>query len=299
MRSFLVLFVSLALAAGLSAQIFVVYAGSQTNGGVITAYNLDGSLANASLITGVNYPTGLTQSGGNLFVVRNGDITVSKYTTAGTTVSSALFTPSNYPGSITASEDGTRLFISTTDFNSQAGKIEEYTAAGGLVNATLVTGLGRLTTIAEGGGNLFFANNGPINVYTTGGALVTNDLLPGINGLALAVSGSTLFVSDGNTIGKYTTVGGTVNATFLTGFPDYVTDLAVAGGALYILNRNHGTIGAYNLDGTTINAALITGLNASATVYGFAIAIPEPSTYAAILGAVALGGVMIRRRRAA
>jgi DNA-binding beta-propeller fold protein YncE len=290
-------FLLLALPGVLCGQIFLVYPGAQPNEGYIATYNLDGTPANASLISGLNFPVAVAESGGNLFEVNNSSITIGKYTTGGTPISTTLFTPSNYPGSIAVSEDGTRVFVATTDFNSQNGRIEEYTSGGGTVSTGLVTGLGRLSTLVEGGGDLFFANNGPISVFTTGGTMLSTDLIPGVNGLALAVSGNRLFVSDSNTntIGEYTTSGVAVNTFLVTGLTDYTTDLAVAGDKLYFLNRNHGTIGVYDLTTSALNLSLVTGLG-NGSVYGFAVAVPEPSTFAAILGAVVLSGVMLHRR---
>jgi DNA-binding beta-propeller fold protein YncE len=289
----------LGLPGMLSGQIFLVYSGSQPNEGFISSYNLDGTPANASLISGLNFPVAVAQSDGNLYEVNNSSITIGKYTTAGAPISSTLFTPSNYPGSIAVSEDGTRVFVATTDFNSQNGRIEEYTSAGGTISTGLVTGLGRLTTLVEGGGELFFANNGPVSVFTTGGTMLSTDLIPGVNGLAVAVSGNRLFVSDSsnNTIGEYTTSGAVVNTFLVTGLSDGTTDLAVAGDKLYFLNRSHGTLGVYDLDTTALNRSLVTGLGSG--LYGFAVAIPEPSTGAAILGLLALAGVMLHRRRRA
>ncbi len=291
------LVIFLAQAASLEAQIFVVYSGSNTNEGGIASYNLNGTSANPSLVTGLNVSVALTYTNGNLFVVNNASITVGEYTTSGAPVSTTLLTPINYPLVMAASEDGSHLFVGTTDFNSLDGRISSYSSAGSPVTTSLITGLGRLTTIVESGGKLYFANNGPISVFTTGGSEITTNLVPGLSGLALAISGSTLYVSNGNTIGTYTTSGDAINATFITGFPDYITDLAVAGGQLYVMNRQQGTIGLYNLDGSLVNAALVTAL--PGTVQGFAIAIPEPSTYAAIFGVMALVGVLFRRRRQA
>lgn len=281
---------ALILAGSLTAQIFVI-----DSAGSIASYNFDGTLANASLVTGLNYPVSITHSNGTLFVANNSSITVGAYTTAGATVSSTLLTPINYPLAITASEDGNHLFVATTNFNSLDGRISVYSSAGATETASLITGFSRFTTLVERGGNLYFANDGPISVYTTGGSLVTNDLLPGVNGRALAISGSTLYVANANRISTYTTAGVELNATFITSLPDYATDLAVAGGQLFVLNRQQGTIGQYNLDGSVVNAALVTGL--PNTVQGFAIAIPEPSTYAAIFGGLGLVGAMIHRRR--
>jgi DNA-binding beta-propeller fold protein YncE len=292
--------VFLLFAGRAGAQIFVVYAGSQPNEGFIASYNLDGTLANASLISGLNFPVSAASSGGYIYEVNNSSITVGKYTTAGATVSSTLFTPINYPGAITVSEDGTTLFVATTNFNSLDGRIGKYTSSGATINSSLITGLGRVSTLAEGGGQLFLANNGPLSTYSTDGTLLSADLIPTVNTLALAVSGSRLFVLDSNTntIGEYTTAGVAVNTFLVTGLQEYVTVMTVAGDKLYFLNQNHGFIGVYDLNTTALNTSFITGLG-NGSVYGFAVAaVPEPSTYAALLGAAALAGMMIRRRTA-
>jgi hypothetical protein len=51
-------------------------------------------------------------------------------------------------------------------------------SAGSPVTTSLITGLGRLTTIVESGGKLYFANNGPISVFTTGGSEITTNWCP-------------------------------------------------------------------------------------------------------------------------
>ena len=61
------------------------------------------------------------------------------------------------------------------------------------------------------------------------------------------------------TIGEYTTSGGTVNATLISGLsnPDGV---AVSGSDLFVVNPGNGTIGEYTTSGATVNPSLVSGL---------------------------------------
>lgn len=89
---------------------------------------------------------------------------------------------------------------------------------------------------------------------------------PLISGLASAyhsfVSGTDLYVASnsGNTVGKYTTGGATVNAALISGLdgPFY---LAVSGNDLYVGNYDGGTIGRYTTAGSIVNSSFITGLS--------------------------------------
>ena len=61
----------------------------------------------------------------------------------------------------------------------------------------------------------------------------------------------------GTTIGKYTTSGGTVNASFITGL-NLPTDMALDGsGHIFVVNSRSSTIGEYTTSGGTVNASLI------------------------------------------
>src|SRR5436190_607352 len=104
-----------------------------------------------------------------------------------------------------------------------------------------------------------------VGVYTTSGATVNPDLLPGITSLrGIAVSGDKLFVahgfgrSGGYGIGEYTTSGATVNAKLF----DQVEaeDIALSGDKLFASNFGIGTVGEYTTSGETISPALISGL---------------------------------------
>ena len=104
--------------------------------------------------------------------------------------------------------------------------------------------------------------NNRIGEYTTSGGAVNPSLVTGLSApVAIAVSGSDLFVvNDTGTIGEYTTSGATVNASLITGLSS-PTAVAVSGGDLFVTNAGNGTIAEYTTSGATVNASLVTGLS--------------------------------------
>ncbi len=185
--------------------------------------------------------------------------------------------------------------------------IGEYTTSGTTVNNALITGLGFPDYVVASGSNLFVLNDttgtpgtptGTIGEYTLTGAAVNTALVTGLfYPASMVVSGSDLFVAntDSNVVAEYTTSGTLVNSSFLTlNSPSY---MAVSGSDLYVVyNGSNGTtVGEYTTSGSTVNADLISGLG---SVFGIT-AIPEPSAYAGILGALTLGFTVLRRKRMA
>ena len=75
----------------------------------------------------------------------------------------------------------------------------------------------------------------------------------------------------------------------------------VGAGSIVLANGNTTNVELNFINGIAMDTTSVpgaTGLTAYVTILSFDIqAIPEPSTYAAILGALALAGVLIRRRR--
>ncbi|MGA2068388.1 MAG: PEP-CTERM sorting domain-containing protein [Thermoguttaceae bacterium] len=71
----------------------------------------------------------------------------------------------------------------------------------------------------------------------------------------------------GTTVGKYTTAGATVNASFITGL-SMPSDMVLDGsGHIFVVNNGTHTIGEYTTSGTTVNASLFT-TPASAWAWG-------------------------------
>src|SRR3954468_11606059 len=63
-----------------------------------------------------------------------------------------------------------------------------------------------------------------------------------------------------DTIGEYTTAGGTVNPALVSGLSS-PRGIAVSGSDLFVVNSGNGTIGKYTTAGAMVNPALISGLS--------------------------------------
>jgi len=75
-----------------------------------------------------------------------------------------------------------QLFVANSG-GQYGDNIGEYTTAGAMVNASLVTGLSNPLGVAVSGGDIFVANynSGTIGEYTTGGATVNASLVTGLD----------------------------------------------------------------------------------------------------------------------
>jgi uncharacterized repeat protein (TIGR01451 family) len=223
------------------------------------------TLISSSFVTGLDDPSAVVVSGGDLFVV-NGN-TIGQYNaTTGATINASLVTGLVYAAEIAVS--GGDLFVT----NNQVGTIGEYNATtGATINASLVSGLTNPGAIAVSGGDLFVtSNSGTIGEYdATTGATINASLVSGLSGVSgIAVSGGDLFVASSfpgvddysnasGTIGQYNaTTGATINASLITGL-SYPGEIEVSGGNLYV--GSNDSIGEYTLTGATINAALVAG----------------------------------------
>jgi len=129
-----------------------IYVVNNVNG-TIGEYTTSGATVNASLVSGLNYPTGIAVSGSNLFVTNYYDNTlgesnsIGEYTTSGAVVNASLFSVLGDPQGIAVS--GSDLFVA--NYNPAypgIGSIGEYTTSGGTVTRLLVTGLSSPVGIA-------------------------------------------------------------------------------------------------------------------------------------------------------
>jgi hypothetical protein len=115
------------------------------------------------------------------------------------------------------------------------------------------------------GSNLFVVNPGwgTIGEYTTSGGIVNPSLVSGLYGLThIAASGSDLFVP----LWAGFTVGeyttsGGVVNPSLISESNEPFGIAVSGSNIFVTNYYAGTIGEYGTDGSTVNASLISGLS--------------------------------------
>ncbi len=274
-----------------AAQIFV----TDSLGNKITTYHFDGSIANPTLVAGLQAPYGLAISGTDLFVVNSSNNTLGMYTTAGAVQKASLI--ANLGGPQVVSVSGNSLFVST-QFSTRISLYFLSGTTASLGNASLATGFDYITGIGVSGSNLFVldaGNNvadgsGSVAMYTISGTtatLVNGALITGLNvPSGMAVHGSDLYITDfydgassSGSIQKFTVSGSTATGGLLVGgslvnFPNAiaVTDDA---STLFITNSgpgpaDGGSIGEFTSSGDTVNAALVTGL--SSNLLGIAVA---------------------------
>jgi len=244
-------------------------------GGGITGGNV--TLGSAILTTGGNNTSttysgiisgtgGLVKQGSGVFTLTGANI----YSTGGTVINAGTLLANNTSGSATGT--GALTVNSTGTFGGS-----------GTVSGAATANSGSF--LAPG------ASSGAVGTLTFASTLNISGLAGGSSGLLFnldTVGASDKIVSGALTIGSgvldfndfsFTTLGG-------YGVGDYT---------LFSASSIIGTLGS-NLTGT------VGGLNGSLAVVGNDVvlsvtAIPEPSTYAAIAGALTLGGVLIARRR--
>lgn len=192
------------------------------------------------------------------------------------------------------------MFVAESEYYYTVGK---YTTSGQAVSDYFIT-LSRAYGIAVSGSNLFVttSSGGQLGKYSTLDGTGNPFFITSAYGASgIAVSGSTLYVvmNGGTTVATYDAdTGATLNSAFITGFAG-ARGIAVSGSNLFVVDNSNHRVGEFNADtGATINASFITFSNLQYPS-GIAVegaAVPEPSTYAAMMGLASVGFVMIRRR---
>jgi hypothetical protein len=279
---------AISLAAGVMTTISLlpITAGAQiyvTNfaKGTVGEYNLDGTVVNAKLISGLAEPIGIAISGSTLYVSNNQIGTIGEYTTSGKTINAKLLSALGNNNSLCFALSGSNIFVSNFAEDTISNTIGEYTTSGAVIQDPLISELAGPQGLAVSGGNLYVANSNKANgiytigKYSTSGASINSALITGLDGpLGIAVSGTSIFVTNyfSGTIGAYTTSGATINTALIKGL-DKPGGIAIAGSHLYVTSGN-GTVGEYNLNGTVVNAKLISGLDGPV---GLAVVIISPS----------------------
>jgi hypothetical protein len=243
-----------------SSHIFVVNSPNSTTG-TIGKYNLDGTVVNATLISGVSVKSEDIAVFGSSLYVGNGH-KISEYSLDGTLINDSRVTLANghVLRGITVSSLG--IFVVDQDTLGGSGlKIGAYNLDGTTNNASLITGLTSPRDVAISGARLFVSDDvlGRVSEYNAidGSTVILNRITSGVGGF-LAVSETSLYF-----IGN---VG------------------------------NVGTIGEYKLDGSFLNTTLISGVPGALGISVLS-SVPEPSTYAAVFGLITLGFAAYRRHK--
>jgi DNA-binding beta-propeller fold protein YncE len=201
-------------------DLFISNTGSGGTGqSFIGKYTSTGSTVNASLVTGLSGAYGLAVSGNNLFVTNDNKVGLYDATT-GAAINSSLIT-TGLTGAFRIVLTADNLYV--VSINGSDGIVGKYTLSGGIVNASLVSGLGLSYGMAVAGNRLYVTNYlnpgaGTVGVYdaTTGSAIDTS-FITGLSGpLDITEYGGVLYVLHGGGISKYDSLTGTPMGTFST-----------------------------------------------------------------------------------
>lgn len=285
--------VLMALLAAGTARAAVLYVTSDTENKVGEYNAANGAVINANLITGLSSPYSIaSDASGNLYVGGIGGTgTIGKYGADGSVINASLLSGIKSFG---LAVDGTNLYV------AKSTSVGSYTTAGGTNFVTCIGGLSTVRGIAiDQLGHLYVANNvsGAIGKYNTSGWTTVNASLFNVTGAyGIAYSGGNLYVtsfSQGKVF-AYDATTGLPTAGFTTISLTMAAGISIYGGNLFVTSYNGGKVGQYGMDGSTINASLITGLTAPVGI----LVVPEPSTFALVLG---VGGALLlwKRRRIA
>jgi hypothetical protein len=283
-----------------NAQIFVAdidnSGGPQNLHGSIGEYNLDGTVVNRSLISGLYGPNGIVISGTSLFVANAGGSllgSVGEYSTSGAAIHPMLI-PSISPAAIALS--GSTLFASHNAF------IGKYATDGTTITEPLISSdsTNFFGLALSGDGTRLYAagfDDGTIGEYEAAtGAPISAALITGLGEpTGITISGEFLYVANSaggvtgaGSIGKYHLDGSPVDAALVTGLSN-PQDVAEFNGVLYV--TDNGRVGEYDATtGAAISPNLITGF-----IYPTGIAVvPEPASW--LLCALAAAGLIAVRQ---
>ena len=250
----------------------LLYLSDQSSGKISTYNATTGASVNTSFATtasaGLSTPFGMVLAGGNLLVANKGGTTITALNPTTGGAGTGFTSPAGLYSPQVLATQGSILYI---------GNQGPYSSAQGLMNGFI----------------------GAYNLQT-GLALPTFTQVTGLNPpFGLAVSGTDLFVDgEQSNVSEYNALtGALINANFIT-VSSGAEGLAILGNNLLVVTGS--TVAEYSIPtvatagntGTLINDSFITGLSDGSAI----TIVPEPSTWAAVLGGAGLLGLTLRRR---
>jgi len=283
-----------------------------TNNGNDSVSEISGGVVTTLADTNLDGPTGIAVYGNNLYVANNanpGTGYVAEFSLSGT-----------YEGIVVGGLWNPRgiVFDSTGNMyvtNQSSGQIVEVPSGG--MGSVVVSGLNFPNGITmDSSGNLFVTNgqgNSIDEIATSGGTVVSSTPTPfittGLNnpvGIAYdsqGVNAGNLFVVDNdNTVLEFNaTTGAAVPPTpFITDLnaSDKMDGIAIdSSGDFYVTDNGDNSVTEYNSDGEVLNV-YNTPFDFDGSCYvATSLVVPEPTTYAMMLGGLALLSLFIRRRQ--
>lgn len=292
LRPYLLGTVALCLLAGTSAQAQTLLVNSNA-ANVIQYDGLTGAPIGASsssvTVQGITH-----DNSGSFYTANFNTDSVGKYDiSTGALINSSLVTGIDEATGIVFNNGS--LFVASFS----TGTVGQYDATtGAAINASLITGLNKANTLAIYGGNLYIVETpgvgGAVKVYTTSGAVVNSSLvsLSSANG-GIAFSGSSMFLTNGGTVGVYDALtGAAINTSLITGLNNPFSLAINDNGNLLVAEFSAQKIREYSITGTLLNADFITVSN---PISMDVVSVPEPSTYV-LIGFGILAVLMVRTR---
>ena len=178
--------------------------------GTIGKYTTSGATIDPALISGLDGPVDVEVSGGFIYVAEGGKNRVGKYTNSGATVNASLITGLVVASGLAVS--GTDLFVGDRVHNQAA--VGHYTTSGDTIDKAFLTGdflqAGGPNDVEVSGSNLFVdyssGDDAFLAKYNVNGKLITPDLI-GSCGSVIAISGTDIFMTFGDSVSKFTTSG--------------------------------------------------------------------------------------------
>ncbi|GAB4269801.1 MAG TPA: hypothetical protein DIU37_03290 [Opitutae bacterium] len=291
---------ALMLPGSIAKAVDLIFTNESANS--IQGVDFDGSNLTTLINTGLDEPRSIAynSSNGLIYFADTSNSAIKRATTSGasvTTLFSGLDQPSGIAldvtnGHIYFTEDGTRIRRANLDGTGSP--------------TTLISGLSenpRGIALDVANNHMYWTNSNTNEsieranldgsnrsiIYTTSGSPknirldISNQLIYYTNNAGGSSQGVWRVEFDGSNPTRI------INATGYTGI-----DLDLTNSRMYLTNQLNETIERANIDGTGLTT--LTSLSGSPDPYGIVI-IPEPSTYALLLGALALGVAGYLRHR--
>lgn len=278
------------LAAGYSAQATVLV--TNINAGTVGLYNdSTGATINASFITGLSSPYGITHDSTSIFVSSSNTGIISKYDLAtGTSTASSFI--SGLTGLTGLQAHNGILYVATS-----AGTISTYDAVTGTQIQASLLSVGGIRFFEIYNNQLYvpdFANN-VIGIYGLDGSTIDADFATPHDPSDIAFSGNSMFVTSSNQgwVVEYNLTTGVGNLLITSGLSNPVGIATNSDGNLLVADL-FGPVSLYDTNGELISETFLAG--ADWPIGLDVITVPEPSIVA-LIAASGMGILFLRKRR--